>query len=99
MSLFIKTDVDIAFDISLGFVEADVADITIQLEKGDFTLTKTLGSGIALLDGSFILSILRTEILTTGDYDVYARITDQGGKQRGISLSPAKLTFSKFPIA
>lgn len=99
MSLFIKTDVDIAFDISLGFAADDVADMTIQLEKGDFALTKTLGAGITLVDGSFVMSIARTEVTTTGSYDVYARITDQGGKQRGISLSPSKIQFDKFPIA
>ncbi len=98
MSLFVKTDVDIAFDIALGFVAADVANIIIQLEKGDFILTKSLGLGIQQDNNSFILSIARSEILTTGSYDVYARITDPGGKERGISLSPAKLEFTKFPI-
>lgn len=98
MSLFIKTDVDIAFDIALGFTVADVSNITVMLEKGDFVLTKSLGSGITEVDGSFIVSIARTEITTTGVYDLYARITDTGGKQRGISLSPSKVEFVKFPI-
>lgn len=98
MSLFIKTDVDIAFDIAMGFTVDDVTDITIQMEKGDFTLTKALGAGIELVDGAYVMSIERTEITTTGVYDLYARITDTGARQRGVSLSPSKVTFDKFPI-
>jgi len=98
MTLFAKTDVDLPFDIEGGFTATDVAGMTIQLVKGDFTLEKTLGAGIVQNGSEFILSLARTEILTTGDYNVYVRITDQGGKQRGISVIPKKLTFDKFPI-
>lgn len=100
MSEFIKTDVDIAFDIdaNAGFSTTDVANMTIRLEKGDFALTKTLNNGVTPYEGSFILSIARTDILTTGPYDLYVRITDQAGKQRGIKLSPKQIEFEKFPI-
>lgn len=100
MSEFIKTDVDIAFDIApdAGFSLSDVTSMTIRLEKGDFALTKTLNNGVTPHEGSFILSIARTDILTTGDYDLYVRITDQAGKQRGIKLNPRQIAFEKFPI-
>lgn len=98
MSEFIKTDVDIAFDIGSGFTLADVANITIQIKKGDFELTKSLGNGVYEVDGSFVLSVARTEVVSAGVYDLHARITDTSGKQRGIRLEPNTITFVDFPI-
>ncbi|MDG5498957.1 hypothetical protein [Marinobacter sp. BGYM27] len=98
MTLFVNTDVDLPFDIVKGFAIEDVKDVTILLRKGDFGLEKSLGAGITILDGAIIFSIARDEIATSGAYDIYARVTDQGDKQRGIILSPNKITFQKFPV-
>lgn len=97
MSFYIKTDIDIALDIEAGFALSDVAGMTIWIEMGDFSLVKTLGNGITQHEEGFVLSIARTEIAATGEYALYARITDQGGKQRGIRISPKTLKFEKFP--
>ena len=98
MSLFIKTDIDIALDIEDGFTMADASSLTFRMQMGDFSLTKTIGNGITRLPDYFVLSISRFEINSSGSYDLFARITDQGGKQRGLSVSPKKLVFDKFPI-
>jgi hypothetical protein len=98
MSEFISTDVDIAFDIASGFTIDDIDAITIRIERDEFSVTKTLGSGITLVDGYFVLSVRSTDITETGLHSVYARITDKGGRLRGIRLKPDTIDFVRFPI-
>ena len=98
MSLFVKTDIDIPLDMAAGFTLSDVAGMTVRLEKGSFSLTKTIGAGIVQHEQGFVMSIRRSEIQGVGLHRLYVRITDQGGRQRGIDAERNTVEFVRFPI-
>lgn len=94
--IYAATDVDVILAVASGFVIADIADITVTLTNGEFSITYSMADDeIEIVGGSYlVLHIAKEDITATGIYAITAiRITDANGKVWGIMPSPETITF------
>jgi len=97
----IYTDTDVEIPITLSGVDVvDVAGMTIGLFLNGTKVTeKTIGAGITLVDGQYILRIDDTDIVTPGNYVLACNVTATDGDLLGLTPSPDLLRFERNLLA
>ncbi len=97
--LYILKDHEIIITISAtsGFVVSDISSLVITLKKNSTVWTSfSLADGeITIADSVITLIIKKTDITIAGIYNLIIDMTDNGGKDRGLTPCPSSLTFDK----